>query len=306
MALPLDVNAAPSLRELSNWDVVVADYESTGMSIGKHPMELIRPSLEAGYLSSAELGGGRHGESVRVAGLVTAKQRPATAKGITFMTLEDEFGTINLIVPRPVYERHRLAVRTAPMVRARGRLELHGVNVNVLVSELHQLQRPDLPLADVRAIEPPRERESGRGAGREIGELQVKRVAAAGLHNPETGISPSLANSLSPYRRATASAAAGADQAPAATSIAEHTFRPRQNVASPQMREIKRHVMARLQADRPCYRLRNAWRAGLEPVATLDAGCEGPGQTTGWEALAPARRGRCDAASSSTTSLTLS
>ena len=45
---------------------------------------------------------------------------------------------------------------------------------------------------------------------------------------------------------------------------------------------------------------------GLEPVATLDAGCEGPGQTTGWEALAPARRGRCDAASSSTTSLTLS
>ncbi len=190
LSLPLEVGEAPGLRKLSDWDVVVADYESTGMSIGDHPMKLIRPSLEVGYLSSAELGGGRHGESVRVAGLVTAKQRPATAKGITFMTLEDEFGTINLIVPRPVYERHRLAVRTAPMVRARGRLELHGVNVNVLVSELHQLQRPDLPLADVRTIEP----SVGRETGREIDELQVKRVAVAGLHNPEPGIDPSLAD----------------------------------------------------------------------------------------------------------------
>ena len=58
-----------------------------------------------------------------VAGLVVARQRPATAKGVTFMLLEDEWGTINLIVPPPVYQRHRLAVRAEPFVLATGRLE---------------------------------------------------------------------------------------------------------------------------------------------------------------------------------------
>ena len=53
-----------------------------------------------------------------VAGLVVARQRPATAKGVTFMLLEDEWGTINLIVPPPVYERHRLVVRAEPFVLA--------------------------------------------------------------------------------------------------------------------------------------------------------------------------------------------
>ena len=65
----------------------------------------------------------RHEARVRIGGLVVARQRPGTAKGIVFLLIEDEFGTVNLIVPPPVYERHRLLVRSEPLLIATGRLE---------------------------------------------------------------------------------------------------------------------------------------------------------------------------------------
>jgi error-prone DNA polymerase len=104
----------------------------------------------------------RDGASVEVAGMVVARQRPATARGVTFMLLEDERGCINMVVPPAVYERHRLAVRTAPFVRARGRVERREGVQNVVVSGLEPLSRPDLPAAEIRQIEPPAERETGR------------------------------------------------------------------------------------------------------------------------------------------------
>ena len=93
---------------------------------------------------------------------MVARQRPATANGVTFMLLEDEWGTINLIVAPPVYEKHRLAVRTEPFVIATGRLERRDGVINVVVQSLRSIERPDLPRADVRQIEPPAGRETGR------------------------------------------------------------------------------------------------------------------------------------------------
>jgi error-prone DNA polymerase len=89
-----------------------------------------------------------------VAGLVVARQRPATANGMTFMLLEDEHGTINLIVAPPVYERCRSAVRSEPLVMADGRLEHRDGTINVVVDRIWRLERPDLPQAEVRHIEP--------------------------------------------------------------------------------------------------------------------------------------------------------
>jgi error-prone DNA polymerase len=86
--------------------------------------------------------------------VVVARQRPATAKGITFMLLEDEHGTINLIVPVPVYERCRAAVRAEPLVTAEGRLERRDRVVNIVVDRVARLERPDLPAGEVRHIEP--------------------------------------------------------------------------------------------------------------------------------------------------------
>jgi error-prone DNA polymerase len=72
------------------------------------------------------------------------------------MLLEDEHGTINLIVPPPVHDRFRLAVRAEPLVLAAGRLERRDGTVNVLVDRIERLDRPDLPKAEVRNIEPRR------------------------------------------------------------------------------------------------------------------------------------------------------
>ena len=152
LALPLEPHAGPELRALSAWERMLADYGSTGVTLREHPMELMRPDLPADLSTSAELERGRHGRRVRVAGLVIARQRPATAKGITFMLLEDELGTINLIVPLAVHERFRLAVRAEPLVLAYGRLEQREGTANVLVDRIERLERPDLPRAKVQPL----------------------------------------------------------------------------------------------------------------------------------------------------------
>ena len=114
------------------------------MTIGTHPMEMMRPELDPAVLASDALERTRDGTGVRVAGMVVARQRPATAKGIVFMLLEDEHGTINLIVPPPVVERCRHGGAHGRLRRARGRLEHREGTTNVLVSGIERLERPEL------------------------------------------------------------------------------------------------------------------------------------------------------------------
>jgi error-prone DNA polymerase len=140
MALPLETPGAPPLEPLGDWERVVADYRSIGMTLGEHPMALMRPGLDSGLSRSTDLERVEDGSTVEVAGMVVARQRPGTAKGIVFMLLEDERGTVNLIVPPPVYERCRAAVRAAPLVRAKGRLERREGTTNILVSEILELE----------------------------------------------------------------------------------------------------------------------------------------------------------------------
>jgi error-prone DNA polymerase len=164
LALPVDV-AAPALERLTPWERLLADYGSTNMTLHEHPIGLMRPSLGDEVLSSAALERCRSGEIVRVAGMVVARQRPATAHGITFMLLEDELGTINLIVPVSVYEKHRLVVRSEPLVIADGKLERREGVTNILVSSVRRLERPDLPVGEVRHIEPRRVWSNDEDAG---------------------------------------------------------------------------------------------------------------------------------------------
>jgi len=176
LSLPLEPHTGPKLRALSAWERMLADYGSTGVTLHEHPLELMRPDLPADLRTSVQLERGRHGRRVRVAGLVVARQRPATAKGITFMLLEDEHGTINLIVPPPVYERFRLAVRAEPLVLAGGRLERHEGTINVLVDRIERLERPDLPAAEVMRIEPWRTESAEPG----VEEADLRAVAPVG------------------------------------------------------------------------------------------------------------------------------
>jgi error-prone DNA polymerase len=141
LALPIEPPEAPPLEPLGDWGELIADYGSTGIALGKHPMELMRPGLGPELLRSGELELCDDGSTVEVAGMVVARQRPGTAKGIVFMTLEDEGGIVNVIVPKRVYERHRATVRAAVMVRARGCLERREGVVNVLVESVEPLER---------------------------------------------------------------------------------------------------------------------------------------------------------------------
>jgi error-prone DNA polymerase len=140
--LPLSLEPTaetPTLRDLTRWERMLADYRHTGMSVGTHPLALLRPHLPVGTLSSTELHEQQHGRHVAVAGMTIARQRPSTANGIVFMLLEDEHGQVNLIVPPAVYERNRATVRAEPLVLARGRYERVGENRNVLVAEIESL-----------------------------------------------------------------------------------------------------------------------------------------------------------------------
>ena len=140
LALPLEpATEIPELPEQSAWELMLADYSTTSLSVGTHPLELLRPHLPAEVVSSADLGEIAHKERIAVAGMVIARQRPSTANGVVFMLLEDEHGQVNLIIPPPVYDRFRAAVRGEPLLLARGRFERVERNRNVVVEELVSL-----------------------------------------------------------------------------------------------------------------------------------------------------------------------
>jgi len=106
-----------------------ADYALTGTTLGRHPLSLLRKVLVTKrYRRSADLRHLPHGRQVRIAGLVTLRQRPETASGVTFLTLEDEDGMTNVVIWRDLAERQRRVLLESRLLAVEGRLEnQHGV-----------------------------------------------------------------------------------------------------------------------------------------------------------------------------------
>jgi error-prone DNA polymerase len=153
LALPLDLPAPPSLRRLSEWEAMLADYSTIGLTTRAHPLGLLRERLAPDSVTSRDLEHLVHGQRVRIGGLVVARQRPGTASGIVFLLLEDEYGTINLVVPPQIYERHRLTVRTEPLMLAEGKLEklaAAGGAINILVDKVGSIDAPDQIVAEIK------------------------------------------------------------------------------------------------------------------------------------------------------------
>jgi error-prone DNA polymerase len=118
------------------------DYRSIGLSLKAHPISFLRDRLkEQGVTPNAELAredlwpGGR---TITVAGIVLVRQRPGTASGILFMTLEDETGIANLIVRPHIYDRYRRAARHSSIILCRGTVERQGAVVHVLAKSIHR------------------------------------------------------------------------------------------------------------------------------------------------------------------------
>jgi error-prone DNA polymerase len=136
-----DADEPPAaLVPLSERQEVTADYAAVGLSLRPHPLSFYRPKLdELRVLRSEQLATWPAGRQVRVAGLVLVRQRPSTAGGITFVTLEDETGVANLIVRPRVWEQWRQAAKRAAVMLAHGQLQREGQVIHVLVNKLEDL-----------------------------------------------------------------------------------------------------------------------------------------------------------------------
>jgi len=128
---------APGLIAPSEGEDIVADYASLGLTLGRHPLALLRTRLERMRLATAEgLRSFAHGRRARAAGLVTCRQRPDTASGVVFVTLEDETGCVNVIVWRDLVERQRKALLGARLLGVEGVIEREGEVVHLVARRL--------------------------------------------------------------------------------------------------------------------------------------------------------------------------
>jgi error-prone DNA polymerase len=133
-----------ALPEATIEETVLQDYDVIGLSLNAHPIELIRKDLHRmGIQPTQALRNGKHGKRLRIAGLVLVRQRPATAKGIVFATLEDETGVANVIIPPDVYDRYRSVAHAAVALVAEGITQRVGEVAHLKVTRVLDLtQRP--------------------------------------------------------------------------------------------------------------------------------------------------------------------
>ena len=124
--------ALPGPKEAEN---VLHDYRYLGLTLRSHPLQLLRPQL-ASFRTARELEGYRHGQFVEVAGLVTGRQRPGTATGVLFVTLEDETGNVNLVVWSTVLERFRAALLQGRLLRVKGVVERESKVIHVVAGRI--------------------------------------------------------------------------------------------------------------------------------------------------------------------------
>lgn len=129
--------AAPLLKKPTEGQNIVADYQSVGLTLERHPMQLLRHRLDRyRYVQAGKLAGLSDGTPVSVAGLVITKQRPGTASGIIFVTLEDETGYVNLVLWKTIAEQYRAALLNARLMGVRGELQIEGQVIHVIAKEL--------------------------------------------------------------------------------------------------------------------------------------------------------------------------
>jgi len=125
------------LRQMNIEERLVADYAVTGLTVGKHPMYYLRPELrQKRVLSADQLRGCRDGEFVRAAGCIIARQRPGTAKGFIFLSMEDETGIANAIITPDLYERERIVVSRAKFLLVEGTLQNQDGVIHIKASRL--------------------------------------------------------------------------------------------------------------------------------------------------------------------------
>jgi DNA polymerase III alpha subunit len=160
--IPVEDLSAP-LPAMSLGEQVIEDYHAIGMSLRAHPVGLLRTPLDRlGVTPNRFLATAKDGQRIKVAGLVLVRQRPGTASGVIFMTLEDEDGIANIVVWPKVFEANRRIVLGGRMVMIEGKLQREGIVVHIVADRvtdltplLHTLNedKPDISRVIARADE---------------------------------------------------------------------------------------------------------------------------------------------------------
>jgi len=151
---PLPLPVAQDMVELTAmpaWDRMAAEYQILGLSPHFHPLGLLRTRLPAGCVTTKDLETLQDGAPVRFAGLVVCRQRPGTAKGVTFLLLEDEHGLANAIVYPSLYQEYRLLVRAEPFLLVEGLMQRSERNINIIATRFHRLAEVVGTLGDAAA-----------------------------------------------------------------------------------------------------------------------------------------------------------
>jgi error-prone DNA polymerase len=174
---------------------VVEDYRSTGLTLRRHPVGFLRRELDGMNVTRADkLGTARDGKRLTVAGIVLVRQRPGSAKGVMFITIEDETGHANLIIWPPVFERQRRLILSAAMIACHGKLQREAGVTHVIADRLTDLsamlrsvgdREGAFPLVHGRGDEAkhggaPDAREGGGVGGRKVRDIYVPDLRAAG------------------------------------------------------------------------------------------------------------------------------
>jgi error-prone DNA polymerase len=150
---PRSGEGASPLKPMTVPERLLADYAGTSLTIGPHPMSLRRPELALrGVLRASDLPTGRHGRRVRVAGAVITRQRPGTAKGFVFLTLEDETGIANIIVRPDLFSEQKATIVGEPYLLVEGTLQIQEGVTSVKAERLHSLggKSPEVDSHDFR------------------------------------------------------------------------------------------------------------------------------------------------------------
>jgi error-prone DNA polymerase len=133
---PIPVQA-PQLPASSEWALMQGEYRSIGFSPQRHPMKLLRSKLPPKLLRSIDLQELEDGHSVLVAGVVSCLQKPPTAKGFAFITLEDEYGMMNVVIQPKLYQKERSVIRQEPMLIVRGVLQKRDGMINIQATRVY-------------------------------------------------------------------------------------------------------------------------------------------------------------------------
>jgi error-prone DNA polymerase len=146
--LSVDEGDAPEFPTLSRFEEIGWDHTRSAHSTRGHPLEELRDALTAQGLPDARaVGAMPDGRRVRYAGLVICRQRPGTASGVTFLTLEDESGFVNVVVWRQVFEQHALVLKTTSFLGIEGQLQVEGGVTHLVADSLWKPSVGSIPVA---------------------------------------------------------------------------------------------------------------------------------------------------------------